>query len=60
MAFLLPVRLEACEVPNIKLDDVTTLSDFQWIDLFEEEEESLQQFASGVKKQFEKILRNST
>ncbi len=31
-AYLLPVRLEPCEVPSIKFDDVTTLSDFQWID----------------------------
>lgn len=54
-AFLLPVRLEPCQVPSIKLDELTTLSDFQWIDLFEEEEESLRRFAEGVKKQFSKL-----
>ena len=54
-AYLLPVRLAPCEVPDIKLDDVTTLSNFQWVDLFEEEEESLRRFADGVKRQFKKL-----
>lgn len=58
IAFLLPVRLEPCEVPSIKLDEVTTLSDFQWIDLFEENEDSLMHFAEGVKRQFAKINRD--
>jgi hypothetical protein len=53
-AFLLPVRLEPCDVPPIKLDDVTTLSDFQWIDLYEDEADSLRRFADGVKAQFAK------
>jgi hypothetical protein len=59
-AFLLPVRLEPCEVPSMKLDEVTTLSDFEWIDLFEEVEDSLQRFAEGVKKQFAKSHQDST
>lgn len=56
-AYLLPVRLEACEVPRLKLDDVTTLSDLQWIDLFIEEERGLERFANGVRKQFRKQLQ---
>lgn len=59
LAFLLPVRLEPCEVPNIKLDEVTTLSEFHWIDLFEEEENSLKQFAEGVKKQYAKFKQDN-
>ena len=59
-AFLLPVRLEPCTVPKIKLDDTTTLSDFQWLDLFEEETSSLKRFAEGVKRQFEKMHATDT
>ena len=57
-AYLLPIRLEACEVPRLRLDDVTTLPDLQWIDLFIEEEQALERFAEGVRKQFRKQLRN--
>jgi len=60
LPFLLPVRLEPCDVPSIKLDEVTTLSAFQWIDLFEEEEESLRLFAEGVRNQYEKVKQEGT
>jgi hypothetical protein len=33
-AYLLPIRVEKFEIPSIKLDDVTTLSQIQWIDMF--------------------------
>jgi len=54
LAYLLPVRLEPCDVPRLKLDDVTTLSDLHWIDVFEDEEDALKRFANGVRKQFGK------
>lgn len=52
LAYLLPVRLEPCEVPRLKLDDNTTLSDLHWIDLFEDENDALNRFVDGVRKQF--------
>ena len=52
MAYLLPLRLEPCELPRLKLDEQTDLSDLHWIDLFEEEDEALQRFVDGVRTQF--------
>ena len=59
LAFLLPVRIEPCKIPPIKLDDLTNLNDYQWIDLFGDSE-SLTRFVDGVKQQFDRNRQNST
>ncbi|WP_374494883.1 toll/interleukin-1 receptor domain-containing protein [Zoogloea sp.] len=52
LAYLLPVRLEDCVVPEMKLDDMTRLSELHWLDLFEQDDASLGRFAEGIRRQF--------
>ena len=60
MPFLLPIKIEPCNVPEIKLDENTSLADFHWIELFEDNTGSITKFAEGIRKQFEKIRLNDS
>ena len=46
--YLLPVRLDDCEVPPIELDSGTSLTDLQWIDLFSKPSNSFDRFVKGI------------
>lgn len=54
LAFLLPIRLEECEVPNIRIDENTTLRSVQWADLFLNDERAFERFVAGIWKQWER------
>ena len=51
-AFLLPVCIEKCDVPNIRLDETTTLRSFQWIELYESDDKAFKKFVNGIWKQW--------
>jgi hypothetical protein len=53
-AYLLPVRLEDCEVPRIRLDENTILTDLQWIDLFNEDQNAVHHLAIEILAQWER------
>jgi hypothetical protein len=53
-AYLLPVRLEECDVPRIRLDDQKTLPDLQWTDLFESDDAAIDRLVAGINKQWKK------
>jgi hypothetical protein len=57
-AYLLPVRLEECEVPGIRLDEQKSLRDLQWLDLFESDDGAIDRLVQGIDEQWRK--RNST
>lgn len=54
VAYLLPVKLETCKVPEIKLDSNTRLADLQWIDVFKNDINAVKKLAMGIWKQWEK------
>lgn len=54
VAYLLPVKLENCEVPEIKLDSNTRLADLQWIDVFKSDFSAVKKLSTGIWKQWEK------
>jgi hypothetical protein len=54
IAYLLPIRLEECELPKIKLDDTTTLTDLQWIDIFADDEQAVKDLIASIWKQWRK------
>jgi hypothetical protein len=54
IAYLLPVRLEDCDVPLVRLDENTVLADLQWVDIFEGDRDALHRLADGVWKQWKK------
>ena len=51
-AFLLPIRLEDCEIPKLKVSDNTYLNDFVWIDLFNNDNKNIIRFVDGIKRQY--------
>lgn len=53
-AYLLPVRLEECDVPRIRLDDQKTLPDLQWTDLFESDDRAIDRLVNGINEQWKK------
>lgn len=55
IAYLLPVRLEDCQVPKIKLDFNTFLPDLQWIDVYEKDYSAVKKLAQGIWKQWDKF-----
>lgn len=57
LAFLLPVRFEECQVPNIRIDENTTLGSIQWADLFYDDTRAFQRFVKGVRKQWKRSRR---
>lgn len=52
--YLLPIRLEECTVPTVKLDDNKRLSDLQWADLFEDDSLAVDKLASAILKQWKR------
>ncbi|MEA2602224.1 MAG: hypothetical protein QOF89_3216 [Acidobacteriota bacterium] len=52
LAFLLPIRFEECQVPDIHIDENTTLRSIQWADLFPGDTRSFKRFVKGVQKQW--------
>jgi hypothetical protein len=54
LAFLLPIRLEECEIPNIRIDENTTLRSVQWADLFPNDTRAFSRFVSGIWKQWKR------
>jgi hypothetical protein len=50
ISFVLPIRLEPCRVPRIKLDDTTYLSSLQWIDVFENDKAAVQLLVEAIWK----------
>lgn len=54
VSFLLPIRLDPCKIPAIKLDDTTNLSHLHWIDVFENDNEAVKHLAEAIWKQWKK------
>ena len=54
LAFLLPIRFEECDVPNIRIDENTTLKSIHWVDLFPGETDAFKRFVRGVRKQWDR------
>jgi hypothetical protein len=54
IAFLLPVRLEDCEVPKIKLDANKVLSSLHWFDIFDESDGATSELAQAIWHQWHK------
>jgi hypothetical protein len=54
LAYFLPVRLEECEVPYLRLDEQTMLADLQWIDLFEDDVDATARLVSEIATQWAK------
>lgn len=46
--YLLPIRLEPCEIPRIELDATRTLADLQWIDIYEADDQAKSQLVAGI------------
>jgi hypothetical protein len=57
-AFLLPVRLEACKAPRLKLDETRYLTDLQWADVFEDDEDAIDRLSKGILAQWRKKNTN--
>jgi TIR domain len=62
LPFLIPVKLESCEIPPLIIEqrfggEETLLSEFQWIDLLDGGK-SVKRFARGVLAQYSKICDN--
>lgn len=53
-AYLLPVRLEECQVPKMRLDYNTYLPDLQWIDVFNDDYDAIKKLATGIWRQWDK------
>jgi len=53
--YLLPIRLDDCEIPRIWLDDATLLRDLQWIDVFEDNKEAESHLAESIWLQWRKM-----
>lgn len=53
--FLLPVRLQPCEVPQIVLDETSYLPHFQWFDLYDLHDGSVHRLAEMIHRQFQKL-----
>jgi hypothetical protein len=60
LAFLLPIRLEECEVPDIRIDENTTLRSVQWADLFHNDDRAFDRFVSGIWKQWKRKRSRKT
>ena len=54
VAFVLPIRLEECELPSIKLDDNKTLASLHWLDLFAGDEDAMKRLANQIWTQWRK------
>lgn len=54
MVYFIPVRLDNCQVPEIRLDTNTVLSDFQWKDLRVGYLEDISALAEAIWKQWTK------
>jgi hypothetical protein len=46
--YLLPLKLDDCEVPRIRLDSQMLMSDLQWLDLFPDEDEAFKNLANEI------------
>ncbi len=46
--FLVPIRLERCDIPPIKIDTNTLLSDLQWVDLFRGDNVACSKLVNGL------------
>lgn len=58
VAYLIPLKLETCDIPKIKLDSNTRLTDLQWIDVFENDINAVKRLAIGIWKQWEKTEKS--
>jgi hypothetical protein len=54
ISYLLPIRLDVCEIPAIKLDANTTLKDLQWINVFRGDQNAVSELAEQVWAQWER------
>jgi hypothetical protein len=55
-AYFIPVRLEECKVPALRLYEHTTLADLQWIDLFDDDSAIINLLVDGIKVQWSKKI----
>ncbi len=55
LAYILPVRLDDCEVPPVRLDENTTLRDLQWIDVHRVDSRSVNNLAAAIWRQWSKL-----
>jgi hypothetical protein len=56
--YLLPIRIEECTVPAIKLDDTSNLRGLQWQDVFEGDTEAIRDLANGILQQWVKTTQS--
>ena len=52
-AYILPVRLERCRIPEIKLEEGAYLTDLHWIDVFEDDADALARLVEAIRRQIE-------
>jgi hypothetical protein len=56
IAYLLPIRLEECEIPFVRLDDITVLSDLQWMDIPEGDLGAVRRLSVAIWNQWKERL----
>ena len=50
--FLLPILLEKCDVPHIRLDATSRLDDLQWVEVFTGDLDALSRLVNGILRQW--------
>jgi len=56
-AYLLPIKLEECEIPDIKLDDNKRLENLHWAELFEDDYKAIDRLAKAILTQWRRKLQ---
>jgi hypothetical protein len=54
ISFVLPIRLEPSNIPRIKFDNTTNLSDLHWIDVFENDDEAVKLLVKAIWMQWKR------
>jgi hypothetical protein len=57
-AYLLPIKLEECEIPRIRLDSNLFMTDLHWLNVFENDLDALMGLSNAIWQQWRK--RNSS
>jgi hypothetical protein len=53
-SYLLPIRLENCPIPNVKLDENLSLRSLQWFDIFQNDKKSIRQLGVQIWAKWER------
>lgn len=51
--YILPIRLEDCDIPGVRLDVNTSLTDLQWLDIFENDHLATKRIVDTIRRQWQ-------